>query len=287
MVALLSVGDIALLSYIDDLPKEALRLAVSQHYGTLTEAVFRRLVNVVLAAKFVLAGKPEKYSDTAKRSFGDKCHILSQENARRYADCLRGVASVVRNAGAHGDVDLSGDLVTFTQTDRKGRVEREQLSDEEFHERLVDLLNTCFALRLAYDGVYADHHQQIGDMSPPTRRRVVAELCRTVIGRSGLSRAVVNDEEDGLVAVNAQTEAARAPIDYLPAAFALATLLRTAEKVELRISSDHSLYCRIRVPVNEVLRFQGTDENDRFFVTLRIMYPCYGRAAKRQYGAPL
>ena len=274
MVALISVGDIALLSNIDDLPKEALRLAVSQHYGTLTEAVFKRLVNVVLGAKFVLAGKPERYADTAMRKFGDKCQILSQESDWRYADCLRGVATVARNAGAHGDVDLSGDMITFTQVDRKGRVHQEQWTDEEFHARLLDLLTTCLALRLAYDGVSADHYQQIGEVPGPTKRRVVVELSRAIVGRWGLSKAKVSDEESGVVTVDGvhQDGPPRMPIDYLPAAFTLATLLRTVEHVELRVSSNDSLHCRIRVPVEEALRFQGADEDARFFTTLRIMY---------------
>lgn len=274
MVSLLSVGDIALLSNLDDLPREALRLALSQHYGTLAEAVFRRLVNVIVAAKFSLSRNPEPYVDTARRSFGDKSHILSQEKDRRYIDCLKGVASVARNAGAHGNVDLSGDRVIFTQADRKGRVEREEFTDEEFHERVLDLVTTCFALRVAYDGVYADLHNEIGDMSLPTRRRVVVELCRTLIGRWGLSRAVVGDDEDGLVVVSAvcQEPSPRVPVDYLPAAFTLATLLRTAQLIELRIVSGDSEYCRIRIAVDEALRFQGTEEDDKFFVTLRIMY---------------
>jgi len=256
IVNLLSIGDLVRAVRPDSLPKEAKRLQLSQAYNTLVEWAFRRLINLLLAAKFILSGRPRPYADIQAMQFGEKHHILAQEADPRYRAALQGVAKVARNAGAHGEVDLSGALIRLRSVDRKGRIEEEELSDEVFADRLADLLLTCLALRFSSDLLRIEHCVELPEPSMPTRGRLAIEVGRTVLGFWGLSQAAVQEETDDTLVVGAKrhpSSPVREGWDYLAAAATLAVLCRHRRYVRLRVMAGEAQECQITVPTDEAV----------------------------------
>lgn len=275
LVALLSIGDLLRAVRLEALPKEAKRLNLSHTYNTLVEWTFRRLVNLLLAAKFILAGRPRPYADIQTMQFGQKYHILAQEADPRYRAALQGVAKVARNAGAHGEVALSGPLIRLRATDRKGRVQEEALSDEEFAGRLADLALTCLALRFSSDLLRIEHWEELPELTMPTRERLAIEVGRAIIGFSGLGQATVRDETDEMVVVEATRHPGgriRKGWEFLSAAATLGVLCRHRPYLRLCVMAGAAQECQITVPTNEAVACLALPEEAKPLGILKLRY---------------
>ncbi len=276
LVALLGKSDQLRLVQLDLLSREAARLTLSETYNLLVEWVYRRLVNLPLAAKFILAGKPEDYVEIRARGFGDKYHILAQERDPRFGAALSGVAKVIRNAGAHGEVDLSGQLIHFRSEDRKGRVDEEDMTDEEFAARLADLLITCLALRLSADLVRLERWHELSEATFPTARRTAVEVARTVPGYWGLSNLEIR-AEDGAKKVEVQafqraTQGRSQPFDFLAGAATLAVLFPDWPELCLRVVREGGEQFEITVPTGEAVAYLSLPEEAKLLGALKLWY---------------
>lgn len=274
IVALLSIGDLLRSVRLETLPKEAKRLALSNTYNNLVEWAFRRLVNLLLAAKFILAGHPKPYADIQAVSFGQKYHFLAQEADPRYRAALQGVAKVARNAGAHGEVDLSGPLIRLRAVDRKGRIE-EELSDEEFADRLADLVLTCLALRLSSELLRIQHREELPEATMPTRERLAVEVGRGILGLSGLNQARVREDTDDMVVVEARRHPGgriRKGWEFLSAAATLAVLCRYRPYLRLCVMAGAAQECQLTVPTDEAVAYLALPEKAKPLGILRLRY---------------
>jgi hypothetical protein len=275
IVALLSIGDQLRAVRLEALPKEAKRLTLSQTYNTLVEWAFRRLVNLLLAGKFILAGHPKPYPDIQAMQFGEKYHILAQEADPRYGAALKGVAKVARNAGAHGGVDLSGPLIRLRAVDRKGRIEEEELSDEEFADRLADLVLTCLALRFSSELLRIQHREELPEATMPTRERLAIEVGRGILGLFGLSQARVREDTDDMIVVEARRHPGgrtRKGWEFLSAAATLAVLCRHRPYLQLCVMAGDAQDCQLTVPTDEAVACLALPEEAKPLGILRLRY---------------
>jgi len=270
-VALLSLVDVLNQLTLEDLPVSAQRLQLSNTYNTLTEWVFRRLVNLLLGAKFCIDGKARPYEVVARMSFGEKYHTLSQARDPRYVAALLGVAKVIRNAGAHGDVDLSGERVTFRQTDRNGVQTVETHTDDEFVRKLVDLLLTCQALSIASAVVRLKHHRLLPEARMPTKDRLRSQTASILIGRWNLTQPKVAIV-DGTVVLSVRsvppiTDAST----LLPAVSSVAVLFPNLRTARLDVHQAASDVISIEVDTEDARAFLDAPTALREYVTLRIL----------------
>jgi RNA polymerase subunit RPABC4/transcription elongation factor Spt4 len=277
MVHLLSVGDTLRNLQIDELPIEAVRQQLTSSYQTLVEWSHRRLLNLLLAAKFVLRGKPKPYEQIAVADSATKRDWLSKTVDPRYAPAFLHLSATIRNAGAHGDVETSGSKIRFI-TRNKNRTKVlgvEELTEDEFAGRLRDLLLTCDALRLSAELFRIEHLHDLPSPVLPTRARVMDEIANIIIGYFGLVHARTRRQEEELVAVDAEVAegmSAKAPRDYLAVAFTVATLFPTHTKAELRVLQKGELKCRIQAPIAEVVTQQALPEDVRNYYLLKTCY---------------
>lgn len=278
MVHLLSVGDTLRCLLVAELPIEAVRQQLTTSYGTLVEWVHRRLLNLLLVAKFVLQGRPKPVAEIAAAGFGTKYDWLTKTSDPRYAPAYLYVSAATRNADSHGDVDTSGPKIRLIRRDKSDRtkiVGVEELTDEEFGARLRDLLLTCHALRLSSELFRIEHHHDLLPPEPASRRRVIVEATRVLVGYFGLVRAGIQFDEQERVVVDAEEDErtfGRAPRDYLSAAFTLATLFRNCVAAELRVSRDGNLKCRVEVSVEDVLTHQALPDDVTTYSLLALCY---------------
>lgn len=278
MVHLLSVGDTLRSIQVDELSIEAVRQHLTSSYQTLVEWSHRRLLNLLLAAKFILRGKPMPYQKIAAADSATKRDWLAKTPDPRYAPAFFHVSAMIRNAGAHGDVDTSGPKIRFIQRDRCDRTKVlavDELKDDEFADRLRDLLLTCDALRISNELFRLEHFHELPSPVLPTRPRLVAEAARAIVGYFGLVHASVRYENQERVTVDAQVAehvSVKAPRDYLVAAFTLATLFPAFATMELRVLRDGELKCRIEAPIAEVVAQQAQSEDDRNYHFLKVLY---------------
>lgn len=277
MVHLLSVGDTLRSIRVDELSIEAIRQQLTTSYLTLVEWSHRRLLNLLLAAKFILRGKPKPYQDIAAAGFGTKYDWLAKSPDPRYAPAFIHVSVTIRHAGAHGDVDTSGPKIRLFQRDKHDRtkiVGVEELTEDEFGDRLRDLLLTCDALRLSAELFRIEHYHELPLPGLPTRPRVITEVARVFVGYFGLVRAEIDFTglERVVVAAEEDERVSTAPYDYLTAAFTLATLFRSYTTVELQVMRDGDRKCRIEAPVAEVLAQQDLPEDVRTYYLLKLCY---------------
>lgn len=272
---MLSLGDRLRSPRQNELPIDAARQELANVYVTLTEWIYRPLLNMPLVAKYVLSGRSTPYADIAHMDFGSKVNELSQTFDPRYAPALLGVSTIARNAGAHGDVDTSGEKITLTKRDRKGRTGTEEVSDEEFIKRLEDLFLTCQAISLANALFRIQHHQALPVPDPGFQRRVSIAHARTIVGRFGLVRAIVDVNDPNHVRVEAvedENRAGREPRAHLVAAFTLATLFPNSTNLSLLVRRNEVEKCRITVPTAEVVSHLRLPEHVATYSILRLAY---------------
>jgi hypothetical protein len=276
MVNLLAAGE--LLRRLDSaLSTEAIRMELSGAYDRLSEWIFRRLANVLVAAKHVIDQDPKAYADIAHMSSNEKFNALSQAKDPRYAVALHGVVTVTRNAGAHGDVDLSGDKVHLRAVDRKrGLVREEWLTEGEFADRLLDLLLTCLALSLSYHLFCLEHARDLPSTSPSSKPRVLSEAARALVGLWGLRRVQVRAGDTAAPAVVEAADDPERPArdsgDFLAAAATLATLFRQWPDLSLRITRDGTPLCRLTVPTEVAVEFLSLPAEAQPFGALKLRY---------------
>lgn len=278
MVHLLSVGDTLRSLRIDELPIEAVRQQLTSSYQTLFEWSHRRLLNLLLAAKFILRGKPKLYQEIAAADSATKRDWLSKTSDPRYAPAFFQLSATIRNAGAHGDVETSGSKVRFITRDRHDRtkiIDVEELTDDEFVVRLRDLLLTCDALRLSTELFRIEHFHELPSPVLPTRARVMDEIASIIVGYFDLVHARIRRQGEEIVEVEAEVAErmpAKAPRDYLEAAFTVATLFPAYATAQLRVTQNGELKCRIEVPISEVVAQQALPENIRTYYILKTCY---------------
>lgn len=277
MVHLLSVGDTLRSLRIDELPIEAVRQHLTSSYQTLFEWSHRRLLNLLLAAKFILRGKPKPYGEIAVADSATKRDWLSKPDDPRYAPAFLRLSASIRNAGAHGDVETSGPKIRFI-TRNKNRskiIAVEELTEDEFAVRLRDLLLTCDALRLSAELFRVEHFHELPAPVLPTRARVIDEVANIIVGYFGLVRARTRRQGEELVGVEAEViegVSAKAPRDYLAAAFTIAALFPVYTTAELRVLQNDELKCRIEVPVAEAVAQQALPADVRNYYLLKTCY---------------
>lgn len=278
MSHLLSVGDTLRSIRVEELSIEAVRLQLTNSYLNLVELSHRRLLNLLLAAKFILRGKPKPYQEIATADSGTKRDWLAKTTDPRYAPAFIYVSAAIRHAGAHGDIDTSGPKIRIFQRDKRDRTKIivvKELTEDEFADRLWDLLLTCDALRLSAELFRVEHYRALPPPASPTRPRVIAEAARTFVGYFGLVRAQIRFIGSDRVVVEALEEdpsSSKAPRDYLTAAFTLATLFPAYTTMELRVLQDDGLKCRIQAPVAEVLAQQALPADVRTYSFLKLCY---------------
>jgi hypothetical protein len=277
MVNLLSEADLVRTTSWDTLPPEAARLRLSQSYGTLNEWVFRRLVNPILAAKDVLDGRQRPYSVIADLSSNEKFNQLTQGADARYAAATRGIVTVTRNAGAHGGVDLSGDVIHLRAVNTKdGSVREEDLTDEQFADRLLDLLLTCLALPLAMNLFRIEHGAELPASSGSNRPRIIIEAARALVGYFGLQQAHIDASDRNSAAViiarQAETQPEKEQRDYLPAAATLATLFRHWPALQLEVLRDGKLACRLVVSTDLALAYLALPDEAKTIGVMKVWY---------------
>lgn len=272
---MLSLGDRMRIPRQEELPLEAARQELASIYVTLTEWIYRRLLNLPLAAKSVVQGQAKPYADISNADFGAKVNELTQTSDPRYAPALLGVSTIARNAGAHGDADTSGAKIVLRKRDRKGRVDIEELTDADFMARLENLSLTCRALVDAAGLLRIQHHQHLPAPNPVVQRRLVAEQAPTVVGLFGLVRARVSSGEEDRIVVEADEDEARTGLgarDYLTSAFTLATLFPHSSKIDLRVFRAGHQVCRIEAPVAEVQAYQSVPKHANAYTFLKLCY---------------
>ncbi|MDP9366411.1 MAG: hypothetical protein M3Q10_19675, partial [Chloroflexota bacterium] len=275
LVYLLVLGETLRGLQVNDLSREAVRYNLATAYEKLVEGVYGRLVNVPLAAKSILARRPKSYREIAELALGAKQNEIDQATDPRFAAAFVGVSTVARNAGAHCTVDTAGDKIRLTERDKKGRVEVEELTDDEFTARLQDLLLTCHALRLSAELLRIEHHHELPPPGPASRPRVIAEAARVLVGYFGLVRADIRFEGQERVVVDAEEDErtpGRAPRDYLAAAFTLATLFPNHVAAELRVARDGSRKCRVEVSIADVLEHRALPDDVELYSLLKLCY---------------
>ncbi len=259
------------------LPREAERLILCQMYLSLVEAVFPRLVNLLLVAKSVLTYSLILYPDLAMMSLGDKYAAMLQAGDPRYSVVLSAISMVARNAIAHGRFDLSGDKIQFVQKDQERKVKTEEFTDEHFGMRSKDLLATCLALRLALSLFRIQHHMIFPPALPPTKPRVVLETARAVMGKAGLHQVQVSfNRPDALVfEATPITDPAAEASGYLPYVVLLATLFsESVARIELRIRTvDGSGYAyTLKVLSTEMHALSRLPDFAKDFGWIRLAY---------------
>ena len=279
LVALLSMGDQFRYLQFDKLPRAAQRLTASQAYNTLAEWIFGPLITIVLSARFILKGQPEDYAKTMSRQFGEKFHVLDQESRiadPRYAVALLGVAKIARNAGAHGDVGLSGEKILLREVDKKGKIDTEELTDAEFADRLLDLLLTCRALLLAVDLFCIEHWRELPSSSGSSAPRIIEEGARSVVGMWGIRKATVQlGDLGGSVLIDAVQDVNRpveAPTDLLIPAYALGTLFRQWSSVCLSVVQPSGAQFKVTIPIAEVMAHASLPQEAQAFGALKLKY---------------
>lgn len=273
----LSLGDRLRIPRQEDLPLEAARQELVNVYFTILEWIYRRLLNLPLAAMYVIQGEPRLYAEIANLDFGAKVNEISQTSDPRYVPALLGVSTIARNAVAHGDIDTSGDQIVLRKRDRKGRVLVENLTDADFIARLVNLSLTCRALSLAGALFRIQHHQQLSGRvsNPGSQRRVAAEAARAVVGLFGLIRAKVSFDEDDRVLVEADEDEARTGREiksYRACAFTLATLFPGERRLELCVNRAGHRKGRVGVAIADALGHQGVPKHASTYSLLKLCY---------------
>jgi hypothetical protein len=272
---MLSLGDRILTPRQRALPIDAARQELADYYEKLSEWVYHPLLNLLLVAKSILSGKPRQYDDIASNKFGAKVNDLSQTSDPRYAPVLMGVSTVARNAGAHGGVDTSGEKIVLTSTDREGRTEVEEISDEEFIDRLEDLALTCRAVLLAGALLRVQHHNEMPSPRPVAQRRVLMEHAKAIVGLFGLTQASVQFDGDGRVEVSAEEDPGapdRTPRKRLVAALTLATMFPKSSEVVLKTFHQATQQTRIAVRTTDVIAHQEVPDHAKTYSMLRLCY---------------
>lgn len=274
LVHLLSVGDQLRALQFDALTREAARLTLLQSYGTLVEWIYGRLSNPVLTARSILRRHPRAYPDFREMQFAEKHNELKQESDPRYKAALAGVAAVARHAGAHGGVDLAGTKIRLWSTDRMGRRKEEELSDEDFENRLSDLLLTCLALLVSFEALRAEHWDSLPEPALPTKSRVTIEVARAVVGYFGLSGIEISEDGGRVTAVRAQLpdEPLGDPARFLAAAATLAVLFSDRPRLRLRLSRGDEQECQLTVPTSDAVEFLALPEEARLLAALKLHY---------------
>lgn len=278
MVNLLHEGDALRVLLRGGLPPEALRQQLAQSYGTLVEWTYRRLLNLLLAAKFVLRGKPMPFERIAAAAFATKYDWLTKTSDPRFAPAVTSVSRVIRNANAHGDVETQGQRIRFVHRDKRDRtvvLGVEELMDEEFGERIRDLLLMCHALRLSGELFRIEHDRELPEAGPPTGARLLADAAAVVVGYFGLSRANVRVDAGGRVLVAAEEDGrteGREPRGYLPASFTLAALFPESAVVELRVSREGRAKCRIETSTASVRAYADCPKPAKPYAFLGLCY---------------
>lgn len=277
MVHLLSVGDTLRSVRTDELPIEAVRQLLTNSYQTLVEWSHRRLLNLLLAAKFILRGKPKPYEQIAVADSATKRDWLNKTADPRYAPAFLHLSATMRNAGAHGDVETSGSKIRFItrNRDRTKIVGVEELTEDEFALRLHDLLLTCDALRLSAELFRVEHFHELPSPVLLTPARVMEEVARIIIGYFGLVHARIRRQGEEIVIVDAEVAeqlSTKAPRDYLAAVFTVAMLFPTYTTAELRVAQDGRLQCRIEAPIAEVVAQQAFPNDVRTYYLLKVCY---------------
>ena len=255
---------------------EAERIALSQIYLTLYEWVAPPLINVFVLAKFAMDGREKEADHIQSTSLADKLHMLRQESDPRYATALRGMEALLRNAGAHGGIDVSGELIRLRQVDRRGRVTEEELTDAQFGVRIREIFMTCLTLRLAIQLYRINRWGTLSQQAIPSKRRILIETANALVGVWGLRQAnTVVNSPSRLVHMTAtidERSMRRDPADLLPAAVFLGVLFREWEYVQLSVKDGESHYCDIKIAVAHVTRWQAADEILKPYEVIRIRY---------------
>jgi hypothetical protein len=271
---LLALGDQLLALDSDNMSDESTRLTLANSYSTLVEWIYGRLVNLILVARSILAGKRKTYQEISTRQFGDKFHVLDQEQDPRYVTAMAGVARVIRNAGAHGDVDISADPIRFRHADpRSGNVSEVSLTEEEFARTLDDLFLTCVALAISTQLLRIKHSDRIAPEELPTAQRLRIESAQILAGMWGLRKVEIRiDEEKSQAAVQASTAKDPLPISkFFSAAATTAALFPTLSSLRLSVQSDDASGT-LQIDVADAVGAREAPESFRPYQLIKMMY---------------
>jgi hypothetical protein len=258
-----------------ELAIEAVRQELASAYSILTEWIYRPLLTLPLAAKQIVQGNPKPYSDLAHMDLGAKVNELTQTSDPRFAPALIGMSTIARNAGAHGDIDISGDKILLRQRDRKGVVKHEELTDDEFLARLDNLALTCHSLLLAAAICRIQHHSRLPPSNLAVKGRVASEAVRALVGLFGLSQAQVSMEGRERVVVKAVEQKEPVPDEfrkYHVAAYTLATIFQDVDRLILQVQRKDGRISSLEVPIAEVVTYRSTPKHTHPFSLLRLNY---------------
>ncbi len=257
--------------------REARRMVLKDAYSNLAENIWRRLSSFLLYAMFLLESMPMTYEDIADwAGFGEKVQWLLDQHKPQYALALEGVSAVMRNAGSHGGVDVMGDKIVLTNVNPQTRkVRTEELTDEEFEVRIRQMLDTCLALRTAFDifvlGHWATFRDELISLRPPSRLAV--EIVKYLLGNWDLSVAYVA-VGDRILHVKASLLKPHQPrpySQYVSICAIFAALMPDVTDVDFLVTRGESVDCHIASSLVPFRAFSSANETVRDIMVLPTM----------------
>lgn len=273
---LLSTADMLLSLSLETLSSSAAQLIMLQTYHILAEYIFQRLINLLLVAKSILDGAPVDYANIAAQSLGEKYGVLEQAANPRYVTALLGVAMIARNAGAHGQVEMFADGMRLTQSDREGNIRIEEISNEQYAQRLNDLFLTCMALRNSGALLRIEHYDTMPADPIPAQQRTRIEAARVIVGYFGLYHTIVKEEARKTITIEAVQDSRRSiqnPIDLLPAAVvAAAYIFADSDYVQLHVVQENGHTYKLTVPTNQALAYLALSEEVQLLGQIKLRY---------------
>jgi hypothetical protein len=155
-------------------------------------------------------------------------------------------------------------------------VTEEEITDDEFGDRLLDLLITCQALSLSLDLFRIIHHDTMPTQRLRSERRLLNEGARALVGLWHLHQAEVElDEPASMVVVRAVQHSETGvedPRSHLPCALMLATLFSSWRTIQLTIlEADGSQRVRVLLPTDAARTYSELPEEAHVFGVLRVL----------------
>lgn len=276
---LLSIIEQLRLYDLPGLSRETRRMQLKDAYDNIAELVWRRPISLPLYAVLVLEGSVLSYQEIAEyTTFGEKVDWLKQRQSTRYVVALEGVSVLIRNAGSHGGVDVSGDKIRLSNINPRTKCKtEEQLTDEQFEARTRKMLDTCIALRTALDVFFIENwsvFQEDIHRALLAAPRLMIQNMKTTFGLWHLVQPHV--ELDGRTLRAHATVSSNGPVrscrDYTSLCPVFAGLLPSASDVDFQVMRGDDPLCRIQSSLQPVREFERSTASTKDVMLLPALY---------------
>lgn len=261
----------------DSGPIESKRQILVTTYANLAEWCYRRLVNLLLSAKFIRQGKEKPYEVISSQDFATKIDWLSKPEDTRLAAAYYMVRKVIRNGASHGDFDIHGERIRTYFRDKKNPhvvLDSFEYTDEEFEGEFSNLLLTCTALRMANQLFRLQHSRELPEAYASFRPRPSAEAAKALLGLYGLRQGEVHFVGRSTVVIGAEKDLVvrtSYSSDMKNASFTLALLFPSFEQLILEIREGGN-NARIDVDIAMVGEQQSLPSPTKDYAYVRLRH---------------